>query len=391
MPPSQIQVPPLGLATVRGALLSDVKAPRAGPGTRGKELTAAQETVLWSLYLQHKLFPFDNKLPAKRFWCDLAKKFQEQTQRSYSWLSAKRRIVALLRTRGIQVEWCAEPPRVSVLGPGSREAAVQCGRGSADDDGGELSSAPGPGFESARKKNGSQDTLDLSQKPTINPRLENIQSSNRKSETVSAPDNRTGSIREENGDVDDSHFSRRSTFNQRLKQLQGSQVKQSVASMPEQKTVAVSNWLKKNHSTSLPDKDADSDDAEPLSSKSPCPKQTRPTKVTKSRARSRSPLFDKHPVYRSRSPRSYEKTEQAPKRKDHSSSAQASRSELRKRRPFANDFLECTHLVSQTGSPETPRNANSEQPDTLDSTSSDDENDLPETPVRIPRRLRDAQ
>ncbi|KAJ6087699.1 hypothetical protein N7467_006613 [Penicillium canescens] len=364
-------MPPSGLATVRGAVLSDIKVDDALPTMRGKPLTPAQEAVLWSLYLRHVPARPGDKLPGKKFWCDLALKFLKQTGRTYSWLSVKRRIVALLGVHGVLVDWGPKQVRSPLPVPGSPEVAVQSGRGLTDDDGG---------------------------KERLEP----------------------GSVREEHRDLDDSHLSQRPTVNQRLARFQSSKVKPQNASAPEKRTGVVRDWLKRTYSTSLPD---ESDDAESRpGSQSPCPVQSRSSAITKIRARSRSPQFDKHHVYRNRSPGLRGRTELVSKRlQDQLASARTPRTESRKRQipdipgpewsrrsdpqvviskrrsPLksnsAHDSFESIYLAPHTNGAGIPRKSKSGQPATLDLPSSDnqDEDGLPQTPVRILRRCRVAK
>jgi hypothetical protein len=363
-------MPPSGLATVRGAVLSDIKVDDAPPTMRGKPLTPAQEAVLWSLYLRHVPDRPGDKLPGKKFWCDLALKFLKQTGRTYSWLSVKRRIVALLGVHGFLVDWGPQQVRSPLPDSGSPEVAVQSGRGLTDDGGG--------GEE----------------------RLE------------------PGSVRGEHRDLDDSHLSQTPTVNQRLARSQGPKVKPQNASAPEKRAGVVHDWLKKDYSTSLPD---ESDDAEPNpGSQSPCPVQSRSSAITKIRARSRSPQFDRHPVYRNRSPASRGRTEVASKRlKDQLDSPQTPQTESRKRqipdipRPewsrqsdpqvviskrrnplksnSAHDSFDSIYLAPHTSGARISRKSKSGQPATLDLPSSDDQDGLPQTPVRILRRCRVAK
>ncbi|KAJ5305947.1 hypothetical protein PENANT_c015G08294 [Penicillium antarcticum] len=419
MAPPQIPIPPLGLATARGALLLDIRVDHALPGTRGKQLTAAQEAVLWTLYLQHDPFPLETKLPGKRFWMDLAVKFQERTGRSYSWLSVKRRVVALLIARGIPVEWRSRPTRLPMLEAGSPEAAVQSGRGLSHDGFGGERSVPEFGTVcEEHSENKALDTPCLSQRATINQRLEQLQSSQVKTKSAPTPEKRTGSVREEHKDLDESQVSRRSTFSQRIVQLQSSRVKPKTTSTSNKSTKTVSDWIKKNNSTSLPDKVGN--DAEPrLGSQSPCPVQFRSFSITKSRAQSRSPQFNGHPVYRTGSPDLNGRMEHRSKRlQDQLASAWTPRTESRKRKfpdiprhdlscrndphvvvqkcrsPLksnsAHESFEDIHPLSHKNGSESPHKAMSGQPD-IDSSSSDDEDNLPETPVRIVRRCREAK
>lgn len=369
MAPSQ--VPPSGLATVRGAVLSDIKVDDVPPTMRGKQLTPAQEAVLWSLYLRHVPGSPGDKLPGKKFWCDLASKFWEQTGRTYSWSSVKRRIVALLGVHGVPVDWRPERVRSPLPDPGSPEVAVQSGRGLTDDGGGEERLEPG-----------------------------------------------SESVRKEHRDLDDSHLSQRSTVNQRLARLQSSKVKSQNASAPEKRAEVVRDRLKKNYSTSLPD---EGDDAEPRpGSQSPCPVQARSSAITKTRTRSRSLQFDRHPLYRNRSPSSRRRTELVSKRlQDQLASARTPRTESGKRqipdilRPewsrqsdpqvvistrrsplksnSAHDSFESIYLAPHTSGAGISRKSKSGQPASLDLPSSDDPDDLPQTPVRILRRRRVAK
>ncbi|KAJ6008866.1 hypothetical protein N7522_003882 [Penicillium canescens] len=363
-------MPPSGLATVRGAVLSDIKVDDGPPSMRGKPLTPAQEAVLWSLYLRHVPDRPGDKLPGKKFWCDLALKFVKHTGRTYSWLSVKRRIVALLGIHGVLVDWGHEQVRSPLPDPGSPEVAVQSGRGLTDDGGG--------GEE----------------------RLE------------------PGSAREEHMDLDDSHFSQRPTVNQRLARFQSSKFKPQNASAPEKRTGVARDWLKRNYSTSLPD---GSDDAEPRpGSQSPCPVQSRSSAITKIRARSRSPQFDKHPVYRNQSPGSSGRTELVSKRlQDQLASARTPRTESRKREipdiprlewschsdpqvviskrrsPLksnsAHDSSESIYVAPQTSGTGISCKSKSGQPATLDLPPSEDQDGLPQTPVRILRSFRVAK
>jgi hypothetical protein len=294
--------------------------------------------------------------------------FLKQTGRTYSWLSAKRRIVALLGVHGVLVDWGPEQVRSSLPDPGSPEVAVQSGRGLTDDDG------------------GGEERLEL------------------------------GSVRKEHRDLDDSHLSQTPTVNQRLARFQSSNVKPQNASAPEKGTGVVHDWLKRNHSTSLPD---ESDDAEPRpGSQSPCPVQSRSSAITKIRARSRSPQFDRHPVYRNRSPGSRGRTEVVSKRlKDQLDSARTPRTESRKRQipdiPWpewshqsdpqvviskrrsplksnsAHDSFDSIYLAPHTSGAGISPKSKSRQPATLDLPSSDDQDGLPQTPVRILRRCRE--
>ena len=366
-----LQIPPSGLATVRGAVLSDIKVDNAPPTMRGKQLTPAQEAVLWSLYLRHVPGSPGDKLPGKKFWYDLASKFWDQTGRTYSWLSVKRRIVALLGIHGVPVDWRPERVRPPLPDPGSPEVAVQSGRGMTDDGGGEERLEPG-----------------------------------------------SESVCKEHRGRDDSHLSQRVTVNQRLAWFQSSKVKPHNASKPEKRAEVVRDWLKKNYSTSLPD---EGDDAEPRpGSQSPCPMRSRSSAITKTRPRSRSPQFDRHPVYRNRSPGSRGRTELVSKRLHHQlASARTPRAESRKRqipgipRPAgsrqsdpqvviskrrsplksnsAHDSSESIYLAPHTSGAGISRKSKSGQPATLDLPSSDDQDDLPQTPVRISRRRRVAK
>lgn len=79
-------------ASVNGAILSDIVIDQRTKSGRGKKLTLAQENVLKRLYeLELPLLP-DGQPPAKRFWVNLASRFQQCTGRDYSWLSVRRKL-----------------------------------------------------------------------------------------------------------------------------------------------------------------------------------------------------------------------------------------------------------------------------------------------------------
>lgn len=350
-------------------MLPDIKIDTAVPTMRGKQLTSAQEAVLWSLYVQHAPDQLGDELPKKKFWCELAGKFGEQTGRSYSWLSVKRRIVALLSVSGVPVDWRPERVRSPILDPGSPEVAAQSESGLSDDGGGK--ERPVSGLES---------------------------------------------VREEHEDLDNSPFSQRPTVNQRLAQLQSSNAKPTNTPARKKRTEVVSKWLKKNHSTPLPD---GGDDIEPRpGSQSPCPVRSKSSAMTRSRARSRSPQSDRHPVYRNRSPSSNRQTEHVSRRlQGQLVSARNPQTEHRtwqipdltmpdmspeshpqavipeRRSPLksnnAHDIFEGIHLAPHKRG--RPRKAKNAQLDTSASASSDDEDDLPQTPVRILRRRKVAK
>lgn len=79
-------------ASVKGAVLSDMVIDQRTGSGRGKKLTLAQENVLTRLYeLELPLLP-EGEPPAKRFWVNLASRFQKCTGRDYSWLSVRRKL-----------------------------------------------------------------------------------------------------------------------------------------------------------------------------------------------------------------------------------------------------------------------------------------------------------
>lgn len=86
-------VPPMGLASAYGGILTDIRVEKRLATGRGKKLTLAQENVLRRLYeLELPSIPH-GEIPVKRFWVHLAARFHQCCGREYSWLSVKRKIM----------------------------------------------------------------------------------------------------------------------------------------------------------------------------------------------------------------------------------------------------------------------------------------------------------
>ncbi|KAJ5143902.1 uncharacterized protein N7515_002689 [Penicillium bovifimosum] len=88
-------LPPMDLTSVRGGtIVKDIvvdHCPSTGRRPRGKPLTPAQEGLLRELFEQELLFVPKGSQPLKPFWVNLASRFREHSGQEYSWLSVKRR------------------------------------------------------------------------------------------------------------------------------------------------------------------------------------------------------------------------------------------------------------------------------------------------------------
>jgi hypothetical protein len=89
-------VPPMGLASVHGAMISDIVVTNRPNTGRGKKLTLLQLNVLKRLYEQQLPSVPPGEVPVKSFWVNLVTLFRRYTGREYSWQSAKRNILGSL-------------------------------------------------------------------------------------------------------------------------------------------------------------------------------------------------------------------------------------------------------------------------------------------------------
>ena len=90
----------MDLASVHGAMISDIVVDKRPSTGRGKKLTLAQENIIKRLYEEESSSIPEGEVPVKSFWINLVTRFRRYTGREYSWQSAKRKIMGSLNEGG---------------------------------------------------------------------------------------------------------------------------------------------------------------------------------------------------------------------------------------------------------------------------------------------------